>query len=144
MPIEQAGLPLTDGGQKQGYKDEETLHRLYHDEEMDLSEIAEKFDTTSSTISYWMNKMEIDTTHTSHDNEESVEGRGGFSGDAKGKCIYFMACGNKVPGGNNLCCDKCLALARERSRDGKNCPLDGVGKGDLLDHMEMLHQNTAT
>jgi len=41
------------------YKDENVLRSLYHDEEMSLGEIGDRFDVNRNTIRYWMNKHGI-------------------------------------------------------------------------------------
>lgn len=41
------------------YHDRETLRRLYHDEGMSQSEIADRFDVASNTISEWFSKLDI-------------------------------------------------------------------------------------
>jgi len=42
-----------------GYKDKETLERLYWDEELTLEEIGDRFGVTASSISYWMQQFDI-------------------------------------------------------------------------------------
>jgi len=126
--------------QKQSYKDEETLRRLYHERDLNQTEMGEELDTTAATVSYWMNKLGVDTTHTSH----TVTEFGEMSNEEHENCIYYEACGNETPGGNNLICDNCLSLVRKRSRDGRSVPVDEVGAGNLLEHMEFLHMEAAT
>lgn len=41
------------------YRNEEVLHRLYHEEKMTMAEIADELDTTTPTLRRWMDKHEI-------------------------------------------------------------------------------------
>lgn len=93
---------------REPWKDEDVLQELYHDQDLNQSEIAEYFsdrgnDVTPPTISYWMNKLEINTSHTDHSDDERVEHQ---------KCDNFEECGNKTPGPYNRMCDDCLDEAR--------------------------------
>jgi predicted DNA-binding protein YlxM (UPF0122 family) len=45
----------------EGYKDEETLRELYHEQDLTTYEIAERFDVTQRTIHRWITKNEIET-----------------------------------------------------------------------------------
>jgi transcriptional regulator with XRE-family HTH domain len=47
----QTHIRATDGGR--GYRDAETLRRLYHDEGLSTTDIAERFDVDRSTITRW-------------------------------------------------------------------------------------------
>jgi glycogen debranching enzyme len=44
------------------YKNKETLVKMYHEDGMNQKEIAEEFDCPVSTLSYWFNKFDIDTS----------------------------------------------------------------------------------
>lgn len=79
----------------------ERLQSLYHDDDLDQSEIAAELDTTASTISYWMNKLGVNTSHTSH------------SGRRRTEDVVCRQCGGETPGAN-LVCDDCLELVRRR------------------------------
>jgi hypothetical protein len=45
------------------WHDEETLRYLYHEREMTQTEIAEMFEVTPGTISYWLDKHDIDARY---------------------------------------------------------------------------------
>jgi hypothetical protein len=110
MATKQATFDVPD---KEPWKDKETLQGLYHHDELNQSEIADYFiergyDVTASTISYWMGKLEVDTTHTSHgDDEEEKKSR---------KCVNYDECGNETPGVKNGMCVSCLDEARQKQR----------------------------
>ncbi len=94
------------------WKDENTLRGLYHGDDLNQTEMAEYFsenghDVTPSTISYWMGKLEIETTHSNHgeDRNEEVE----YHDEP------CQTCGEDMPA-NNLICDDCLDDAREGDR----------------------------
>jgi len=42
-----------------GYKDEETLRKLYREKELSLAEVGDRFDVSASTIHYWIHKFDI-------------------------------------------------------------------------------------
>lgn len=42
------------------YKDKDKLQKLYHEEKLNCFEIADKFDTTDSTIRDWMDRFDIE------------------------------------------------------------------------------------
>lgn len=93
------------------WKDADNLRKLYEDRTQ--GEVAEHFkdegyDVTGSTISYWMNKLEVNTSHTSHNEEDTPE---------KPKCVRFDECGNTTPGPNNGICEDCLDYLRKQDRD---------------------------
>lgn len=97
-------------GLDEPWKDEATLRELY--ENRTQGEVAEYLkerghDVTGSTISYWMNKLEVNTSHTKHDESEEQETR---------DCMNYDSCGNETPGPNNGICDDCLDAAREKQR----------------------------
>lgn len=94
-------------GASEPWKDKETLQRLYHEDGLDQSEIGEELGTTAQTISYWMQKLEVDTSHTSH--QRAPEG--------DRKCAKYDECGNETPGPNNGMCPECLDAARAADRD---------------------------
>lgn len=86
------------------WKDADTLANLY--EGRTQGEVAEWLrerghDVTGSTISYWMNKLSINTSHTKHD-------EGGVD-EMSGKCVR---CDGESPGPRNEICDKCLDEVR--------------------------------
>lgn len=83
------------------WHDRERLQSLYHDEDLDQSEIAERLDTTATTISYWMNKLGVNTSHTTHSNRHRT---------TEQNC---RQCNGETPG-SNLVCDECLRLLRNR------------------------------
>lgn len=106
-----AAMQTTLDGLDEPWKDEQTLRDLYDGRTQ--GEVAEYLkekghDVTGSTISYWMNKLEVNTSHTSHDEEEGPE---------KPKCVRFEECGNKTPGPKNGMCDDCLDAVREADRN---------------------------
>lgn len=104
MSTTQSTLTETD---EEPWKDEETLREQYHDKDLDQGEIAEKFETTASTISYWMNKFEIETIQTNYEEEESTE---------KPECMNYEECGNKTAHYNLEVCDSCLDAMRAADR----------------------------
>ncbi len=92
--------------EKEPWKDEEKLRSLYA--EKTQSEIAEHFtengyEVTPPTISYWMRKFEIQTSHSDYGGEEEVE---------HPDCVNVSDCGNVTPGPNNSMCDSCIDNAR--------------------------------
>lgn len=94
-------------GLDEPWKDESTLRELY--EGRTQGEVADYLkerghDVTASTISYWMKKLEVNTTHTSHDEDEREEG---------GICAK---CDGETPGPNNGMCVPCLDRARQKQR----------------------------
>jgi hypothetical protein len=54
----QTHIRATDGGR--GYRDAETLRRLYHDEGLSTADIAERFDVGRSTTTRWLEKHGIE------------------------------------------------------------------------------------
>lgn len=94
--------------EKKPWKDEEKLRSLYA--EKTQSEIAEHFtkngyEVTPPTISYWMRKFEIQTSHSDYA-EEDVQ---------HPHCTNFEECENTTPGPNNSMCDSCLDAARNNT-----------------------------
>ena len=94
---------------KEPWKNKNTLDGLYHGDDLNQSEIAEHFseqghDVTASTISYWMKKLEINTTHTTHENQRAEE--------SERKCVNYEECGNITPGPRNGICNDCLDKRR--------------------------------
>lgn len=94
--------------EKEPWKDEDTLHELYHEKDLNQSEIAEHFTQNGSsvepsTISYWFSKFEIETTHSDYGKQE-VE---------SGVCIK---CDGETPGPRNQMCDDCLDKVRKKDR----------------------------
>jgi len=88
------------------WKDPNTLQGLYHGDDMNQTEIAEYLTenghkVTASSISYWMGKHGIQTTHTKHENRTFDESR---------QCVK---CGDETPGPNNGMCDDCLSAVRK-------------------------------
>jgi transposase-like protein len=51
-------------GDSKPWQDEDTLRRLYHDQELSQSEIAEELGTEQGTVSWWMDKLGIETRDT--------------------------------------------------------------------------------
>lgn len=99
-------------GTSEPWKDADTLRELYDGRTQ--SEVAEWFqekghDVTASTISYWMNKLEVNTSHTKHKETEEVDTR---------RCDYYEACGNETCGPRNLVCRNCLDVVRQRTSEG--------------------------
>lgn len=43
------------------YKDPTVLSQLYHEEELSQSDIADEFEISQATVSYWMAELDIDT-----------------------------------------------------------------------------------
>lgn len=85
------------------WKDRDTLNGLYHHDDLNQSEIADELNTSPATISYWMDKHKINTTHTSH--ESSDEHIHEDSPCSK--------CGTDVPN-NAQMCTSCLDEARSK------------------------------
>jgi len=56
QPEQPCGQELGDG-----YKDADTLRRLYHDEGLSIGSIADEFGVGNGTIQYWMEKFDIET-----------------------------------------------------------------------------------
>lgn len=54
------------------YKDEELLRELYHDEGLSQYQIANRFDITQQTVSYWMDKLGIDARPPMDEREKSI------------------------------------------------------------------------
>lgn len=99
-----AGTQDTLAGLSEPWKDSETLEALYHKDNLNQSEMADYFqqqghEITPSTISYWMGKLEIETSHTSHEIDETGNGTCG-------------TCGGDTPAPNNGMCNECLDEAR--------------------------------
>ena len=91
------------------WKDRNTLRGLYHGDDLTQGEIAEHFngqghDVAPSTISYWMNKLEIETTHSDYSSDSTNEDQD-FHEEP---CVH---CGDDVPA-NNLICNDCLDEVR--------------------------------
>lgn len=61
MPEQEAADEAEEQDAKNPLDDPEKLKELYHDEEMTQAEIAEDYDTTSSTVSHYMTKHDIET-----------------------------------------------------------------------------------
>mgnify|MGYP002761956616 FL=1 len=96
-------------GLDEPWKDAATLRELY--ESRTQGEVAEWFkerghDVTGSTISYWMKKLEINTSHTKHDAKADD--------DESRECVNYEACGNETPNTANAICTSCLDAARDR------------------------------
>ena len=131
MATAQTTLADTD---EEAWKDADLLHDLYHDEELDQSEIADKLGTTARTISYWMDKLEVDTTHTQHSEEEQEE-------NLTSKCEYYEVCGNETPGPRNGLCDDCLDYARHNSNlDVEKNGVDRRKYDDMTEFMVDLRE----
>ena len=93
---------------KEPWKDRNTLDGLYHGDGLNQSEIAEHFSENGnpvdpSTISYWMNKLEVNTTHTKHDGSRNGDGI---------ECVNYEKCGNITCGPQNTLCTDCLDARR--------------------------------
>lgn len=102
---------VTLDGLDEPWKDQDTLEELYDGRTQ--GEVASYLnehghDVTGSTISYWMNKLEVNTSHTKHDEDESPE---------KGECVNYDECGNETPAPNNGICNECLDAARQRDSE---------------------------
>jgi len=101
---------VTLDGLDEPWKDEDTLRDLY--EGRTQGEVAEHLkehghDVTGSTISYWMKKLGVNTTHTKHEDDTENHSQ---------KCVRYDECGNETPGPNNGMCDECLDEARHNDR----------------------------
>lgn len=115
------------------WRDEEVLRELYHDKDLDQSEIAEELDTTPGTISNWMGKHKIETTHSDY---------GSSVGDVKTeRCEYHSVCGNATAPRNMVCRD-CLEVVRQRQKDGYSnaIALEGDDYTTMLEHIEQLYE----
>ena len=53
--------------EKQPWKDKDRLEQMYHEKGMSTVEMADKLGCTAGTISYWMNKFNIDTKKPMHE-----------------------------------------------------------------------------
>lgn len=100
---------VTLDGLSEPWKDASVLENLY--EGRTQGEVAEYFkerghDVTGSTISYWMKKLEVNTSHTKHD--ETID-----DGESR-ECVNYEECGNDTPHPANTICNSCLDAARER------------------------------
>lgn len=64
-----------DDGTPDAYKDEQTLRSLYWDDGLTCAEIADEYDTTSLTVSRWLNRHGIETrpSHGTGKEDVSVE-----------------------------------------------------------------------
>ena len=96
---------------EEAWKDAETLRELYHDKGLDQSEIGDELGCSAGTISYWMDKLGVDTTHTKHSNSRREPQPEDW------ECEYYEACGNKTPGPRNGLCVECISLSRLRTRE---------------------------
>lgn len=97
--------------EKDPWKEKDRLKGLYHGDDLNQTEIAEHFtengyEVSPATISYWMGKLEIETTHSKY-GEKRNEGE-------PQDCVNYDDCGNKAPGVTNIICDNCLDAARDR------------------------------
>ncbi|AGM10840.1 HNH endonuclease [Halorubrum tailed phage 8] len=92
--------------EEEAWKDADVLHELYHDEGLDQSEMGDELGCSAGTISYWMDKLGVDTTHTKH--KTRAEPR-----PEDWECEYYEVCGNETPGPRNGLCDNCLDLVRD-------------------------------
>lgn len=102
-----------DGAEKDPWKNRKKLESLYHGDDLNQTEIAEYFtenghEVSPANISYWMGKLEIETTHSSYSSNRN-EGE-------KSDCVNYDECGNKAPGVQNVICDSCLSKVREKDR----------------------------
>lgn len=93
-------------GLDEPWKDAATLRELYEDRTQ--GEVAEWFkerghDVTISTISYWMKKLEVNTSQTTHEASQK---------NTDAKCINYETCGNEAPHPANSICVPCLDAAR--------------------------------
>lgn len=96
-------------GLDEPWKDADTLQKLY--EGRTQGEVAEYLtkcghDVTGSTISYWMKKLGVNTSHTKHD--ETID-----EGENR-ECVNYETCGNETPNVANAICTSCLDAARDR------------------------------
>lgn len=89
------------------YKDQATLKRLYHQEGLTQAEIGHELGVNSSTISTWMDKLNVATG--SQEDLPRVH-----NGD-----VPCQRCGEPTPG-NNLQCGECLDEIRENDRVTEN------------------------
>lgn len=88
------------------WKDADVLRDLYHDKGLDQSEMGDELGCSAGTISYWMNKLGVDTTHTSHNTQSEPR-------PEDWECEYFEVCSNETPGPRNGLCDECLDMVRD-------------------------------
>lgn len=94
--------------EKDPWRNRSTLEGLYHGDDLDQSEIAEYFsenghEVTAGTISRWMRKLEINTTHTNHDGRDS----------GTGICV---SCDGETFGPQNQQCDECIDEVRRKDK----------------------------
>ncbi|AGM11063.1 HTH domain-containing protein [Haloarcula virus HCTV-8] len=92
---------------KDPWKDKETLRELYHDKGLDQSEMGDELGCSAGTISYWMDKLGVNTTHTKHNSTQQEPQAEDW------ECEYFEVCGNETPGPRNGLCDDCLDMVRD-------------------------------
>lgn len=95
------------------WKSKQLLEGLYHDDDLNQTEIAEHFtkkghDVTPPTISYWMRKLEIDTSHTTHDSSGRT--------DKAGECVR---CDGETVNENMWMCSDCLDEVRAKDRENE-------------------------
>jgi hypothetical protein len=89
--------------EEEPWKDADVLRELYHERGLDQSEIGDELGVTAGTISYWMNKLSINTSHTKHGQSEAA---------LSSPCVE---CETEVPGRGMMCAD-CLDEARHKGR----------------------------
>lgn len=97
------------------FRDEKTLRRLYHQEGLSQSEVAEKLDCGVSTVSKWMRKLGV-----------SVDG------PAEYNCDYcettFQRPESSLTGGKKFCSQECDGKFKAENIYGKSHPLYEGGK----------------
>ncbi|UBF19166.1 HTH domain-containing protein [Halorubrum phage HRTV-14] len=120
--------------EEEAWKDADVLHELYHDEGLDQSEMGDELGCSAGTISYWMDKLGVDTTHTSHNTRAEPR-------PDDWECEYYEVCGNETPGPRNGLCDRCLDLARLNQSgyyDGET--VDRSSFDDMSEFMAALYE----
>ncbi|MXR50661.1 hypothetical protein GRX03_03430 [Halovenus sp. WSH3] len=54
------------------FQQEETLRRLYHDEDLSQEQIGDRFGVSQQTIGYWMAEHEIETRPPMHERDRTI------------------------------------------------------------------------
>ena len=102
-------------GDSEPWKDREKLDAAYHGDGLKQAEIADKWGTTGSNISYWMKKHGIDTSHTKHDPDPTRRGP-----------ETCTRCGEKeTPGGASTANKHCDDCVDEYRADGAGVTING-------------------
>lgn len=112
------------------YKDEERLHELYHQRGWSQYQIADHFNVTQQTVSYWMNQLGIETKEPNKSISRSIR--------EDGKVQYHVPDGD---GGRSRFYRHQLVCLLAEDEDGSwhvEDPFDVIGRdGELVVHHGM-------